>query len=87
MKTTNQHRITTIKSELQQLESRKQVLLLELSKLSSPNTEAEISSTFLGEKAFDKEPETPEEKIQLFLKLFCCRSNAYPRYWENKKSG
>ena len=83
----NIDRITAIKSELQQLESRRQVLLSELRELTSQDTELEISATFLGKKAFDKEPETPEEKIQLFLKLFCCRSNVYPRYWENKKSG
>lgn len=87
MKITDEHRITAIKSELQQLESRSQSLLSELRELTPQDTEAEISATFLGEKAFDKEPETPKEKIQLFLKLFCCRSDVFPRYWENKKSG
>lgn len=79
MKSNNTDRITTIKSELQQLESRRQVLLSELRKLMSKDSEAEISTTFLGEKAFDKEPETPEEKIWLFLKLFRCRSTVFPR--------
>jgi hypothetical protein len=87
MKTADEHRITAIKSELQQLESRRQILLSELRELTSSDGEAEISTTFLGDRAFHKEPETPEEKIQLFLKLFCCRSDVFPRYWENKKSG
>jgi hypothetical protein len=80
-------RITTIKSELQQLESRRQSLLSELRELTSSGGAAEISTTFLGDRAFHKEPETPEEKIQLFLKLFLCRSDVFPHYWENKKSG
>lgn len=80
MKTTNEHRITAIKSELQQIESRREVLLSELKELTSQDAEAEISATFLGEKAFDKAPETPEEKIQLFLRLFRCRSDVFPRY-------
>src|SRR6056297_780738 len=80
-------RLTTIKSELQQLESRRQALLSELRELMLSDGAAVISTTFLGDRVFQKEPETPEEKIQLFLKLFCCRSDVYPRYWENKKSG
>ena len=87
MKTTDEHRILAIKSELQQLESRRQILLSELTELTSSDGEAEISTTFLGDRAFHKVPETPEEKIQLFLKLFCCRSDVFPRFWENQKSG
>lgn len=80
-------RLIAIKSELQQLESRRQSLLSELRELMSSDREAEISTTFLGDRAFDEEPETPEEKIQLFLKLFRCRSDVFPRYWENNRSG
>ena len=87
MHNTNEDKITAIKSELQQIESRRQVLLSELRELTSQDPETEISATYLGVKAFDKEPETPEEKIQLFLKLFRCRSDVFPRYWENNRSG
>ncbi len=30
-------------------------------------------------------PQSPEEKIRLFLKLFRCRENVYPKLWENLK--
>ncbi len=39
----------------------------------------------LGERVSEKGPQTPEEKIALFLKLFRCRETVYPKRWENKK--
>jgi hypothetical protein len=33
----------------------------------------------------DKIPQSPQEKIQLFLRLFRCRENVYPKLWENLK--
>jgi hypothetical protein len=70
MNNNNEHRITAIKSELKHLEARRQILLSELKELTSPDVKAEISTTFLGEKAFDKDPETPDEKIQLLQLLY-----------------
>ncbi len=32
-------------------------------------------------------PLTPDEKIALFLSLFACRTDVYPRRWENPKTG
>lgn len=60
----NTDRITAVKSELQQIESRRQILLADLRELTSQDTGAEISATFLEEKAFVKEPETPEKGKQ-----------------------
>ena len=45
------------------------------------------ASNFIGEKAFHKVPATPEEKIKLFIKLFSCRADVFPRYWENNHTG
>jgi len=53
------------------------------SSLSPTNT----ASNFIGEKAFHKVPATPEEKIKLFIKLFSCRADVFPRYWENNHTG
>lgn len=66
MKTTNEHRIAAIKSELQQLESRRQSLLSELRELMSSDGETEISTTFLRDRAFDKEPETLKKRYSYF---------------------
>jgi superfamily II DNA or RNA helicase len=30
---------------------------------------------------------SPDEKITLFMKLFCCRTDVYPRLWENTRKG
>jgi hypothetical protein len=42
---------------------------------------------FSGEQAYGKVPETPEEKIDLFIQLFRCREEVFPHYWENKRTG
>lgn len=41
----------------------------------------------IGLPADNRTPETPEEKIALFLKLFSCRRSVYPKLWENKSKG
>jgi len=30
---------------------------------------------------------SPSEKIALFLSLFACRLDVYPRFWENERDG
>lgn len=41
----------------------------------------------IGFPADHRTPETPDEKIALFLKLFACRRSVYPKLWENKSKG
>ena len=81
----NKDRIKEIQAELRQLELQRQSLLLELGHISEPDIEE--TTGFLGEQAFYEVTETPEEKIQLFLRLFRCRRDVFPRYWENERSG
>ena len=92
----NRDRIDEIKNELQRLESRKQSLLSELRELSEKN--AHINATtyplgeqerthFSGEQADHKVPETPEEKIELFIRLFSSREDVFPHYWKNTRTG
>jgi hypothetical protein len=38
----------------------------------------------LGIPAALSVPETPSQKIELFLKLFRCRESVYPKLWESK---
>ena len=81
----NKDRTREIQAELRQLEYRRRSLLSELKTIAKVDTEE--TTGFLGEQAFHKVPETPEEKIQLFLQLFRCRRDVFPRYWENERSG
>ena len=46
---------------------------------------AELS--ILGRPLLNSAPVTPDEKIDVFLKLFRCRESVYPKRWENAKSG
>ena len=79
----NNNRISDIKLQLQVLESQKQKLLTELKTLEA--SKPDKAYVFFGNRAFPKNPETPKEKIELFLKLFRCRNDVFPRYWENKR--
>lgn len=46
-----------------------------------------LESTLLGRPLRDSSPITPDEQIAVFLQLFRCRENVYPKRWENAKSG
>ena len=81
---------------MQRLESRKQALLSELGELSGKNThikalsnpdEEQETTLYFGEQAYHKVPETPEEKIELFITLFRCREDVFPHYWKNTRTG
>ncbi len=41
----------------------------------------------LGQPATPCVPATPDEKIDLFLRLFRCREDVFPKRWENSKTG
>jgi superfamily II DNA or RNA helicase len=67
------NRIRQIEAELRELESRREALVAEGERLAAAARE---------ESGF-----TPSEKIELFLSLFRCREDVYPKLWENAKDG
>ena len=44
----------------------------------------ESETTLLGTPVSTATPETPAQKVELFLKLFRCRESVFPKLWENK---
>lgn len=79
-------RIREIEKRLSDLEKEKSTLLSELSKLRS-SAIPEKETPLLGLPALPSAPATTTEKIDLFLKLFRCRDDVYPKLWENKSKG
>lgn len=69
------NRIRQIDAELRELEMRREAL------------EAERGKLIAAEKQDSGAGFTPSEKIDLFLSLFRCREDVYPRLWENAKTG
>jgi superfamily II DNA or RNA helicase len=67
-------RIHQIDSELHALQARREELIRE-------------RETLLAEEQTNVVPISPEGKIALFLSLFRCREDVYPRLWENPKTG
>ena len=85
-------RLAVIAAELRELEDRRSRLLAEQAELSRPTAPtlpfdsiaASSSATLLADPA--SRPLTPDQKIALFLSLFACRTDVYPRRWENPKT-
>ncbi len=74
-------RVEELESRLRELNSERKEILSELSILRHRDyVLPPLVGTFLGAKT----PDSPNEKIDLFLKLFRCREDVYPRYWESK---
>ncbi len=71
------NRLHQIDSELLALEARRAELMGEREKLLTEEQREEPAVT----------PLSPDAKIALFLSLFRCREDVYPRLWENVKTG
>ena len=76
-------RIDEIKARLAELEQERQSLLQELESLSTART----SPGLFGVSASEKPVTTQEERIALFMRLFRCRDDVFPKMWENQKKG
>jgi superfamily II DNA or RNA helicase len=76
-------RIEAIKARLAELELERASLIKEMEELSAPRP----SPGALGVTASDRSLSTPEERIALFLRLFRCREDVFPKMWENQKKG
>ena len=79
-----QTRIKEIQLRIKAIENEKKKLIEELISIQSDNKDL---PSIKGSISFEKVPDTPPEKIELFLKLFRCREDVYPKLWENPKKG
>lgn len=74
-------RIQEIALHLQELDREKRRLIEELEKL-RPDESSRLPP-FIGTPAAEAPPGSAKEKIDLFMRLFRCREDVYPRLWEN----
>ncbi len=75
-------RLAAIAAELRELEERRSRLLAEQAEL----TRREYDTLPLTGPQSVATPLTPDQKIAFFLSLFACRTDVYPRLWENPKT-
>src|SRR5690606_23685476 len=61
--------------------------LLEAQRAAITGKQIQSSEQLLGSRVTDQVPQTPDEKVDLFLKLFRCRESVYPKLWENSAKG
>jgi superfamily II DNA or RNA helicase len=74
--------VENLEKQLHVLDQQRTALL---AKIENARTAKSEKIQLLGAPAFNKRPETTDEKIELFNKLFVCRSSVYPKFWKNKK--
>lgn len=80
--------LTLLKKRLFAIEEEKKKILLEIESLNREKILKEIKAgKQLGSPASIKVPVSPQEKIDLFLALFRCRQNVFPKLWQNLKKG
>jgi hypothetical protein len=78
----DEDRIRQIEQRLVELEKEKKSLTDELSSLKKYK---QIDS--YGQPVREAPPQSNDEKIELFLELFGCRTDVFPKLWENKSKG
>jgi superfamily II DNA or RNA helicase len=84
-----QERLQELEAALSNLDSQRAKLIAEMSSLRRSLVSAsqgKLLSSLIGRAASPTVPVSPEEKITLFLKLFRCREDVYPKRWENTKT-
>lgn len=80
-------RISAIESRLEELADERNVLVSELAKLRTVAPADGELPAVRGCPAIAKTPESSDEKVALFLKLFRARESVFPKLWENKSKG
>jgi hypothetical protein len=84
------NRLKDLEEKLTTLDTERAKLILEINSLRSQRISGkrtEALPAVLGRVSLTTIPQTPQEKIDLFLKLFRCREDVYPKRWENTKTG
>ncbi len=81
----SKEKISEIKRRLQKLEEEKKHLLRQLSKFQEKIPDN--LPPLLGHPVKKRSPVSPSEKVNLFLALFQCRADVYPKLWINLAKG
>ena len=77
-----------LEQRLKELDRERESIVGRLSLLQArdlePSPIPSVPEAMLGTAASEIRPETPAQKIELFLKFFRCRESVFPKRWENK---
>jgi len=72
-----------LQNRLKELEQEKSQISAHISSLQKAQIQ-DLTTKLKSNQPIKKTPTTPEEKRELFLDLFRCRKDIYPKRWENK---
>jgi hypothetical protein len=87
MGSSNEERANEIRARLAVLEKEKQTLLKEFNALCQNPDIHSTHSTPCGSFASETPLTSSEQRLELFQKLFCCRTDVFPKFWQNSKTG
>ncbi len=77
-------RIREVEARLEELAGERNRLVGELASLRAASPMLEELPAVLGTPGSARAPQSSEEKVALFLKLFRARESVFPKLWENK---
>ena len=80
-----QERLARIEAERANLQA--EIRLLKAAEAPLPSAKTDLPATPLGCPTRSSPPVSNVEKIELFLTLFRCREDVYPKRWESTKTG
>lgn len=81
-------KIRDLEQRLSALETERAQVIKTINELKSEyRAQAAAARSLLGNPAQIEAPQSPQEKIDLFLKLFRAREDVFPKRWENTKTG
>ncbi len=86
----NRSELEELEQELAELDSKRAGLILKVNALRNAMSSGEIAKLqmpLIGRPVLGTAPATNAEKVALFLTLFRCRENMYPKRWDNQKTG
>ncbi len=81
----SKQRISDIEKRLGEIAAEEYFLTKELDRLKGSSVASQ--KKYYGKRISDTRPDTKEEKISLFSALFACRTDVFPKFWENIGKG
>ena len=79
---TGSDELNDLQKKLKELDGERQTILSAIARIQVQETKPSAPPSLLGSCPSTKSPETPEEKIALFLELFKTRGDVFPLWWD-----
>lgn len=85
----NVDQLKELEEKLSKLDLERSKLIVEINSMRGQRKQLSknVPPALFGRQALNNPHSSPKDKIDLFLNLFRCREDVYPKRWENSKTG